>query len=196
MSGLVRCYNGAKMTDENNNERLVAQEMVRLSEARLDVQQAEINALERKATLLGTFCVAVIGYLLASDAEWLWKMATGEHCRSLTAVVMLVVAKMFPSMILVVGVVFCWKTLFPWKFRWKGVTLVDMAVNPFEHDLVGILKGLAKRYDEAFQGNGAIIQKKKERNLSRAIVWSRWGMALSFVSVMLAKIAVFFIADC
>ena len=190
MSELVRCYNGAKMTDENNNERLVAQEMVRLSEARLDVQQAEVSVVERKAALLGAFCFAVIAYLLAHNAELFWALAKNkEDCRVLIAIVVFV-AKVIPSAFLATGVIFCWRTLMPTGYQWKGISLADMAVNPFEYDLTAILKGLAKRYDEAVQKNNATIREKKAENIHQAITWGALGVILSLVSVLLGEIAI------
>ena len=190
MSGLVRCYNGAKMTDENNNERLVAQEMVRLSEARLDVQQAEVGAMERKAALLGTFCIAVIGYLLR-DAAFDPKIiaeATSGRCHFWAAVAIIAI-KVIPSAILAVGVFYCWKTLIPATYRWKGGTLAIMNKDPFRYDLTAIFKGLAKRYNEAAKLNDETMLEKKINNIKSAIAWGGWGVVISLLLVMLEKIA-------
>ena len=150
------------MTNENNtdkkkneqlNERLVAQEMVRLSEARLDVQQAEVGAMERKATLLGTFCIAVIVYLLrdvAFDSKTIAE-STSECCHFWVAVAIIAI-KVIPSAILAVGVFYCWKTLAtPVTYRWKGGTLAIMNKDPL---LGGVLLSLILPYQHTKSKRG------------------------------------------
>ena len=193
MSGLVRCYNVADMTnenstDENNNERLVAQEMVRLSELRLDVQQEEVSAMERKAALLGAFCFAVIVYLL-SDAAFDAKIVA-ESTNERWCLWMAVAIKVIPSAILAGGVFYCWKTLIPATYKWKGLTLSVMVDNyPYHYDLTNILKGLAERYNDAAKSNDATIREKKAENIKSAIAWGGWGVVISLLLVILEKIA-------
>ena len=198
MSGLVRCYNVADMTNENNTDekkkaRLVAQEMVRLSELRLDVQQTEIAVMERKAALLGAFCFAVIGYLLAHNAELFWKWAAIESCLIPTFIAV-IITKAIPSLVLARGMFFCWKTLTMGRYQWKGATLSVMADNPFRYDLTDILKGLAERYDEAVKRNSSLIRENKVKNIVKAINWGGCGVLCAFISVFLGEIALPFVA--
>ena len=200
MSGLVRCYNVADMTNENStdekkneqlNERLVAQEMIRLSELRLDVQQEEVGAMERKAALLGTFCIAVIGYLLrdaAFDAKIVAE-ATSGRCHFWTAIAIITI-KVIPSAILAGGVFYCWKTLIPATYKWKGLTLSVMVDKyPYRHDLTDILKGLVERYNDAAKSNDEVIREKKAENIKDAIKWGGRGVVISLFLVILEKIA-------
>ena len=192
------CYNGADMTDEENPKLVAAREAIRLSEARLDVQQADVSAVERKAALLGTLCIAIIGYLLTPDEQTtkcLQEFIKGERCSPWLLVVSFVF-EVIASSIFAVGLVFCWKTLIPKKYQWKGVTLSTMPGDPFRDDLVGMLKTLAGGYDKAFIKNDRTIKKKKLKNIKKAIRCGQLGVMFAFVSAMVEKIAVLFPIDC
>ena len=171
-----------------SNERLIVQEMVRLAEVRLDVQQMEVAAMERKATLLGSLCIVLIGYLLAPNAHIInCLMKTGEHCNLLltrTVFATEVVASLF----LVVGGVFCWITLTPADYKWKGSIVFTLGDRLLRYDMTDILKKLEERYKNAFEDNAKTIREKKRKNIKWAVRFSLWGVIFSFLSVFLAKI--------
>ena len=185
------------MTSENNepkkrdasNERLIVQEMVRLSEARLDVQLAEVAAAERKATLLGSLCIVLIGYLLAPTNAHIVNclMKTGEHCNLLLTGTVFA-AEVVASLLLAVGGVFCWIALIPAKYKWKGSVAFAVNDDLLRHDMTNVLKRLEDRYKKAYEDNAKTIREKKRKNMKWAVRFSLWGVIFAFFSVLGAKV--------
>ena len=194
------------MTSENNkpepekpkkrdvrNERLIVQEMVRLYEARLDVQLAEVVATERKAAMLGSLCLVLIGYLLASDAHTAdahtancLKSITGEYCNFLVSAIVFSI-EVVSSLLLAVGGAFCWVTLTPAAYRWKGSIAYIMDERLLTSDVTDLLKHLNGRYKKASDKNAKTIKETKRKNIKWAVRFSRLGVIFSFLSVFLAK---------
>ena len=185
------------MTSENNepqkpkkrdasNERLIVQEMVRLAEVSLDVQQLEVVAMERKATLLGSLCIVLIGYLLAPNAHIAnCLMKAGAHCDLLVTGVF--VAEMISSLFLAVGGAICWIILIPAGYKWKGSIAFTMGDRLLGYDMTDILKHLESRYKEAYKDNAKTISEKKTQKIKWAVFFSLLGVVFAFLSVLLAK---------
>ena len=185
------------MTDEDYKDKL--REKIRLSEKRLSEQYLVINTLDRKAALLITFCVAVIGYLLAHDTESVCKPAADGHCHCWAVIfsaainILFVAAKVISPAILAVGVLYGWKTMFLADFR-SGAGL--WSDNESDNNLTEFLERLLKKHHDSVRNNHTAIHEKKAQNIETAIQWAQGGIALSLISVVLWEIVAFFTPGC
>ena len=185
------------MTDEDNKDKL--REKIRLSEKRLDEQYLVINTLDRKAALLITFCVAVIGYLLAHDTESVCKPVADGHCHCWAVIfsaainILFIATKVISPAILAVGVLYGWKTMFLADFR-SGAGLWND--NESDNNLTAFLERLLTKHRESVRNNITAIEEKKVQNIDAAVKWARWGIALSLISVVLWEVVAFFTPGC
>ena len=185
------------MTDEDNKDKL--REKIRLSEKRLDEQYAVINTLDRKAALLITFCVAVIGYLLAHDTELVCKPAADGHyhCWAVifsTAInILFIITKVISPAILAGGVLYGWRAILLTDF-WSGAGLWND--NESDNNLTEFLERLLNKHRDSVRSNFTAIEEKKIQNIKTAVNCVRWGIALSLISVVLWEIIAFFTPGC
>ena len=184
------------MTDEQKQQKdaqEVAQEKVRLSELRLDKQSETVNIIERKAALLGGFCVAVIGYMAAND---LYDIAGVIACFNvfeasegrylLVMGCFLIAIKIFSFLSLGAGTYFCAKALRTAVYYWKGGSSSERA-KVFHTRLTSTLNNLAEAYDKAVEDNENTIFNQKIININRAFFWGMLGVGLSFVLICVEK---------
>ena len=180
--------------EQPKDEQLVAHEKVRLSELRLDRQFETVNIIERKAVLLGSFCVAVIGYMAANDLYDITGAVAciknfgdcGGRCALVMGCFLIAAIKFVSFLSLGAGTYFCAKAQRPAVYYWKGGSPSERA-GVFHSRLTDTLNSLAKDYDDAVKDNEVTIASQKTTNLNNAFLWGMCGVGLSFLLIFLEK---------
>ena len=143
-------------TNPNPKVTSLLREAVRFAEERMKAQENGTQILQGKATLLGTLCVFMVGFLFSEDfassvPRFLMPFAIG---------------------FLILSVVFCARSINFAKYGQMGMhpyTLVDILKDPDDRSEVDIFYGVFAQYYERIDQN-----EQSNRNKMQNLRHARW----------------------
>lgn len=172
------------MTTKDQIKMEYLQEALRLAELRLEEQNITLTLQEKKAVLVVTLCIAVIGYLLTSSGEIgkvaeivniLFQTKSGDLWISL-------IFKILPSLILAFAMIHGIQSLSLMNLGTRG-TSPDYSMNDyFGQDSDKLAKGLLEDYNDRIKKNQKMLDHKK-KEMIKARKWLYFGIPLAIVLV-------------
>ena len=164
-------------------------EAVRLAELRLEEQNIALTLQEKKAVLIATICIVIIGYLLtfAGDIEqvsitldYLFRTKLGELWP-------LLIFKILPSLILAFAMVHSIQSLNLSDLGIRGASPRYTLDNYFNRDLNKLAKELLEDYNARIKENQEMLEAKNEE-MRKARNWLFRGIPLSIILVIFREL--------
>lgn len=165
------------------------QEALRLAELRLEEQNITLTLQEKKAVLVVTLCIAVIGYLLTSTGE-IGKVTEIFNYFSqikLSELWISSIFKILPSLILAIAMLHGIQSLSLMNLGTRGASPDYSMSDYFGHDLNDLSKGLLEDYNDRIKKNKKMLDHKK-KEMIKARKWLYFGIPLAIVLVATREI--------
>ncbi|MDE0286353.1 MAG: hypothetical protein OXI88_23185 [Gammaproteobacteria bacterium] len=172
------------MITKDQQETEYLKEALRLAELRLEEQNTTLTLQEKKAALVVTLCIAIIGYLLTFTGDiqtvpvildYLFKTKFGDLWTSL-------IFKILPSLILAFAMVHSIRSLNLMDLGTRGASPGYSMSDYFERDLNNLAKGLLEDYHERIIENQDMLEHKK-KEMKSARKWLFIGIPVAIVLV-------------
>ncbi len=173
--------------DQQKTEYL--QEALRLAELRLEEQSITLTLQEKKAVLVVTLCIAVIGYLLTSTGEIekvteifnnIFQTKFGDLWISL-------IFKILPSLFLAFAMIYGIRSLSLMNLGTRGASPGYSMSDYFGHDLNKLARGLLEDYNDRIKKNQKMLDHKK-KEMIKARKWLYFGIPLAIILVAYREI--------
>ena len=172
------------MITKDQQETEYLKEALRLAELRLEEQNTTLTLQEKKAALVVTLCIAIIGYLLSFTGDikalpevldHIFKTKIGDLWTSL-------IFKITPSLILACAMVRSIRSLNLMDFGTRGASPGYSMSDYFGHDLNKLAKGLLEDYNDRIKKNQEMLDHK-QKEMIKARKWLYTGIPLAIVLV-------------
>ena len=172
--------------DQQKTEYL--QEALRLAELRLEEQSVTLTLQEKKAVLVVTLCIAVIGYLLTSTGEIgkLTEIFNYLFQTKLSDLSIALIFKILPSLILAFAMLHGIQSLSMMNLGTRGASPGYSMSDYFGHDLNKLAKGLLEDYNDRIRENQDMLDHKK-KEMKKARKWLFFGIPLAIVLVAIRE---------
>ena len=160
------------------------QEALRLAELRLEEQSITLTLQEKKAVLVVTLCIAVIGYLLTSSGE-IWKLAeTINHNYQTKSgdLWISLIFKILPSLFLAFAMIHGIRSLSLMNLGTRGASPGYSMSDYFGQDVNKLAKGLLEDYNDRIKKNQKMLDHKR-KEMIKARKWLYFGIPLAIVLV-------------
>ena len=170
------------MKDQQKTEYL--KEALRLAELRLEEQNITLTLQEKKAVLIATLCIALIGFLLTFTGD------IEQVSRALDCLIGIkpsifwasFVFKILPSLILAVAMLHSIQSLNLAKLGIRGAAPGYTLNDYFDRDLYRLAKGLLKDYDDRIKRNIKTL-KIQDTEMKKAKNWLFIGIPVAIFLV-------------
>lgn len=172
--------------DQQKTEYL--KEALRLAELRLEEQNITLSLQEKKAALIVTLCIAVIGYLLTFTGDIgkvpvtmdnLFRTELGELWTSL-------IFKILPSLFLAFAMLHSIQSLSVADLGTRGASPGYSMNDYFGRNLNKLAKGLLEDYNDRIRNNQDMLEYKK-KEMAKARIWLFIGIPLAIVLVAIRE---------
>ena len=160
-----------------------------MAELRLEEQNIALTLQEKKAVLISTFCIVIIGYLLTftGDIEqvsvtldYLFRTKFGELWT-------LLIFKILPSLILAFAMLHGVQSLNLSDLGIRGASPGYTLDNYFKRDLNKLTKELLEDYNGRIKENQEMLEAKNEE-LRKARNWLFRGIPLAIILIIFREI--------
>ena len=165
--------------DKQNLDYL--KEALRLAELRLEEQNITLSTQGKKAVMIATLCIALIGYLLAFTGG-VGEIYTVPGWNIPPKYTNLFIFKILPSLPLAMAMLFSIQALDLEDLGTRGATPEYTLDEYFKHDLYQLMIVLLEDYNERIYENQKILEVKN-KEMVKARNWLFLGIPVAIIMV-------------